>query len=63
LALAFAPNVPSDGKMIDIGMRVMAGGKERTLEEYWEILGRSGLRLRNILPTSSGLDVVEAVRR
>lgn len=55
------PNAPSEGKIIDIVMLVMAGGKERTLDEYRELLERAGLRLRDTHPTASGLDVLEAV--
>jgi hypothetical protein len=54
------PNEPTEGKMIDIVMMVMAGGRERTLEEYRELLKRAGLLLRNTYPTDVGLDVIEA---
>jgi hypothetical protein len=48
--------------MIDIVMLVMAGGKERTLNEYRELLEHAGLCLRTTRPTASGLDVIEAIR-
>jgi hypothetical protein len=53
-------NVCTEGKMIDIAMLVMAGGKERTLDEYRTLLERAGMCLRQTRSTSAGLDVMEA---
>jgi len=56
-------NDPFPGKLLDLNMLVMTeGGRERTPEQYAQLLERSGLRLQRILPTASPLSVVEAVR-
>jgi len=54
-------NEPFAGKMVDITMLVMTGGRERTAEEYSRLLSSAGLTLARIVPTSSGSSVVEAV--
>lgn len=55
------PNVPTEGKVVDVTMLVLAGGKERTVEEYGKLLDRAGLRLKASCSTSSSIDVIEAV--
>jgi len=45
----------------DVQMLVMAGGKERTAEEYAALLGQSGFRLERIVPTGTGLSVIEGL--
>ena len=54
-------NEPFAGKMVDITMLVMTGGRERTAEEYSRLLSHAGLTLARIVPTSSGSSVIEAV--
>jgi len=53
---------PSDYVAIrgDIVMLTAAGGKERTRSEYEALLARAGLKLRRIVPTTSGFSVLEA---
>jgi hypothetical protein len=53
-------NEPGLGKIIDLEMLVMPGGRERTEEEFRLLLERSGYRLARIIPTKSPLSVVEA---
>jgi len=36
------------------------GGRERTPEEYRDLLGKAGLRLTRIVPTASPVSVIEA---
>jgi hypothetical protein len=55
------PNLPSAGKLIDLVMMVLAGGKERTLGEYGELLGRAGFRLNKVIPTASEVTIIEAL--
>lgn len=55
------PNVPTEGKIVDVTMLVLAGGKERTVEEYEALLDRAGLRLKTLCSTPSSIDVIEAV--
>lgn len=47
------------GKLIDIEMMVVAGGQERTGTEWAALLGRSGLRIVGVTPTSPPLSVIE----
>jgi hypothetical protein len=52
---------PTPAKMLDIEMLVMtAGGKERTPEEFRDLLSSAGLRFGCIMPTPSPLCVIEA---
>ncbi len=49
------------GKMLDVVMLAVAGGRERTADEYRELLGPAGLRVERVVPTASAVSVVEAV--
>jgi hypothetical protein len=53
-------NTPHPGKMLDMMMLVGPGGRERTAEEYGELLSKAGLRLTKVVPTDSAVSVVEA---
>jgi hypothetical protein len=53
-------NTPHPGKMLDMMMLVGPGGRERTEEEYDELLSKAGLRLTRVVPTESAVSVVEA---
>jgi O-methyltransferase/methyltransferase family protein len=50
------------GKMLDLEMLVMCGGQERTQEEMKTLLAENGLSLERVIPTTSGLSLVEAIR-
>jgi hypothetical protein len=54
-------NLPSTGKLLDVVMLLLTGGRERTIEEYGELLGGAGFRLNRVVPTSTDLVVVEAL--
>jgi hypothetical protein len=54
-------NVLGPGKMVDVVMLAMTGGRERTEPEYAELLSRAGLRLARAVPTGSEPMVLEAV--
>jgi hypothetical protein len=54
-------NVPSSGKLIDLVMLVMTGGKERTIEEYRELLASAGFRLNKVVPTAAAYEIIEAI--
>ena len=49
------------GKLIDISMLVMTGGRERTAPEYGALLEAAGFHLKQILPTDAETSVIEAV--
>ena len=52
---------PHMSKLTDMQMLVLAGGRERTREEFQQLLARSGFRMTAVLPTRSFVSVVEAV--
>jgi hypothetical protein len=54
-------NEPSFGKLLDLTMLVLPGGKERTAEEYRVLFAASGLRLNRIVPTRADVSVIEGV--
>jgi hypothetical protein len=55
------PNEGAEGKLSDLNMLVMPGGRERTEEEFVALFEQAGLRLVRAVPTASGLAVIEAV--
>lgn len=57
-----AGNGPSLGKLSDLHMLVMTGGRERTEMEYRALLDKAGFELSRVLPTGSFVDLVEGVR-
>jgi O-methyltransferase domain len=54
-------NLPSLGKTIDVAMMVLTGGKERTEQEYRDLLSAAGFRLNQVYPTSADYNVIEAM--
>jgi hypothetical protein len=56
-------NEPGFGKILDLEMLVMPGGKERTAEEFERLFAGAGFELTRIVPTKSPLSVVEAKPR
>ena len=49
-----------DVAMSDLHMMVTLGGRERTAEEYRDLLGTAHLRMTRVMPTGSGFGVFEA---
>ncbi|TMD30391.1 MAG: hypothetical protein E6I95_15620 [Chloroflexi bacterium] len=47
--------------MVDVQMLVMLAGRERTEDEYRELLRAAGLRLTQVIPTDSRFQLIEAV--
>ncbi len=56
-------NAPDLGKLIDLEMLMMPGGRERTADEFRALFEANGYELTKIVPTKSPLSVVEAVPR
>jgi hypothetical protein len=54
-------NAKNWAKLLDINMMVAPGGKERTREEFADLMVRAGLRLTRVYPTKAGIGIVEAV--
>ena len=55
-----AGNQPDIGKLIDLEMLLLPGGKERTAAEFGALFERAGFELTRIVPTQSPLSVIEA---
>jgi hypothetical protein len=56
-------NAASIGKLIDLQMMVfMEDGKERTVNEFEELLYQAGLKIIRIIPTISPISMIEAGR-
>jgi hypothetical protein len=53
-------NRPDFGKLIDLEMLLMPGGRERTADEFAALFERGGFSLARIVPTESPLSVIEA---
>jgi|SRR5581483_11595807 len=56
-------DTPHFGKLLDMMMLFVPGGRERTEAEYDELLVKAGFRLTRVVPTASLVSVVEAVQR
>lgn len=54
-------DAPHPGKILDMVMLVVPGGRERTAAEYAPLLHEAGFRIERIVPTESAVSVVEAV--
>jgi hypothetical protein len=54
-------NQPHPGKWLDMIMLSVAGGLERTAEEFQKLLADGGWRLNRIVPTASPVSVIEGV--
>jgi C-methyltransferase len=48
------------GKWLDLEMLLSLSGRERTEEEYRQLLQQAGLRMTRVVPTASPLSVLEA---
>ena len=53
-------NEPFHGKLLDLVMLLIPGGKERTEDEYRTLLGKAGFKLSQIVPTKTEISVIEA---
>jgi hypothetical protein len=54
-------NQPSPSKGLDIAMLVLTGGKERTREQYRDLLASAGFSLRCVTDASLGISLMEAI--
>ena len=53
-------NAPNFGKLIDLEMMVLPGGRERTAAEFKSLFERAGFSQMRVIPTQAPLWVVEA---
>jgi hypothetical protein len=51
------------GKLTDLNMMVLAGGKERTAEEFRELLSASGFEMERVIPTATDMSIIESVKK
>lgn len=49
------------GKLVDLWLMILMGGKERTTAQYSELLARTGFRLDRVVETTSPVAIIEAV--
>jgi ubiquinone/menaquinone biosynthesis C-methylase UbiE len=54
-------NSPHWGKLLDLNMMMIPGGKERSEQEYAQLFARAGFRLTRVVSTRIELGVVEAL--
>ncbi len=54
------PN-PDWSKMLDIHMLALLGGRQRTRQEYEELLAQSGFLLQREIDTRAGISILEAL--
>jgi hypothetical protein len=54
------PNENADAKLSDLNMLVGVGGRERTRDEFADLLARGGFALQSATPSAIGLSVFEA---
>jgi len=54
-----APNESSAAKLSDLNMMVGPGGRERTRDEFADLLSAGGFALQRVVPTAIGLSVFE----
>lgn len=54
-------NLPGLGRLMDIAMMVLTGGKERSIDEYRELLANAGFRLNRVVPVPRDFSIIEAV--
>jgi hypothetical protein len=54
---------PHAGKILDIIMLAVTGGRERTQTEYETLLAGAGFQLQRVIPTQSQYSVVDAIVR
>ena len=47
------------GKLLDVNMLLIPGGRERTAEQYGALYEAAGFRLTGITPTSANVDIIE----
>lgn len=54
-------NSPSLGKMVDLVMLTITGGKERTVDEHRALLAAAGFRVNTAIPVSPEITIIEAL--
>jgi hypothetical protein len=53
-------NSPSPGRVIDILMMVLTGGRERSIQEYREMLAGARFHLNQVIPVQGDFSIIES---
>jgi hypothetical protein len=53
-------NQPDLGKLMDLEMLLLPGGRERSAEEFAALFDRAGFEMSRVIPTESPLSIIEA---
>ena len=56
-------NEPFGGKLLDLVMLLIPGGKERTADEYRALFDRAGFEISRIVPTATEISIIEGIPR
>lgn len=54
-------NAPHSGKLVDMWLMLLVGGKERTPSQYADLLARAGFKLERVVETAAAVSIVEAI--
>lgn len=54
-------NEPDFGKLLDLEMLLVPGGKERTADEFAKLMAGAGWKLTRVIPTPAGKSIIEGV--
>jgi hypothetical protein len=54
-------NDPFSYKFLDLTMMALFGARERSRDQYTELLGRAGFEINRIVPTSAEVSIIEAL--
>lgn len=54
-------NQSSPGKLLDLQMMIITGGRDRTATEYRALLANAGFAMTQIMPTTSERSIIEAI--
>ena len=52
-------NEPHIGKLLDLEMFVITGGRERTQDEFNSLFEKTGFELSRIIPTKESICIIE----
>ncbi|GAP52738.1 methyltransferase [Streptomyces azureus] len=52
---------PHSGKLVDLWLMLLVGGRERTATQYADLLARAGFRLERVVETAAAVSVIEAI--
>ncbi len=53
-------NEPHSGKLVDLWLLLLVGGKERTASQYADLVARAGFTMERVVETAAAVSIVEA---